>query len=162
MKTIRWSMVMSGLFLALFALAVTGVKAQVLSTNFKGTFTLPLETHWGAVTLPAGDYSLEYGTLHGGGYLVTVGGEAAGSSRRMILPAGRGDVSAKKNVINCVRENNTLFVSALELPAIGESAHFMIPHLVKVRSRVIAGHQNQNGNNQLAQVSIGIERVPVK
>ena len=39
--------------LALVALAASG-NAQ---DAYKGKFTLPFETHWGSVTLPAGDYS---------------------------------------------------------------------------------------------------------
>jgi len=39
--------------LMLGALAMSG-NAQ---TAYRGSFTLPFETHWGAVTLPAGDYT---------------------------------------------------------------------------------------------------------
>jgi len=164
MKTIRNLMTLSGLCVALFALVSTGAKAQTLtSTNFVGTFTLPVEAQWGLMTLPAGEYTLSYGTAFWGTvHMVTVAGDAKGIPRGMILPRSRDDASAGKNILNCLRLGDTLYVRSLEMPDLGESVHFKIPRGVEVQSKVIAGHQNQKGNNQIALVSIGIERVPVK
>lgn len=163
MKTIRRSMILVGFSVALFALISTGASAQVLSTNsFAGKFTLPVETHWGAMTLPAGEYSLTYGTAFSSTYLVTVADEAEGRILGMVLPRARNDVKAAENVLDCIREGDRLYVRALELPAIGESIHFKIPHVVAVRSRVIAGHQNEKGNTHIAQVAIRIERAQAK
>lgn len=162
MKTIRRSMILVGFSVALFGLAATVASAQALSTtSFAGKFTLPVETHWGAMTLPAGDYSLRYGTTFSSTYLVTVADEAEGRILGMILPGSRNDVKVAENVLDCVREGDTLFVRALELPAIGESIHFKIPHVVAVRSRVIAGHQNEKGFTRVASVAVRIEPVPV-
>lgn len=162
MKTIRYLMILSGLCLAFFALAATGARAQTLaSTSFVGTFTLPVKAQWGRLTLPAGQYSLSYGkAFKGTAYMVTVAGEAEGSPRGMILLRSLDDVSAGENALNCIRDGDTLYVRGLELPAIGESILFKIPHAVEVRSKVIAGNQNQKGNHQIAQLSIGIEPLP--
>ena len=164
MKTIRRLMILVGLSMALFVLVSTGATAQTLnSTSFVGKFTLPVQAQWGRLTLPAGEYSLSYGTAFLGGiYVVTVAGEAEGSPHGMILPRARDDASAGENVLNCLREGDTLYVRSLEIPALGEAIHFKIPHGVEVRSKVVADHQNRKGNNQIAQVSIGIERVPVR
>ena len=158
MKTIRNLMILSGLCLALFALAVTGARAQTLAwTSFTGTFALPLETHFGAMTLPAGDYTLSYGrVLLGGRHMVTVEGQAEGGPRGMILAGPGDDVSAAKDALLCVREGDTLYVRALEMPLIGESAHFRIPHGVEVRSRIgpIEKAHNQGGKNQFSVHSV--------
>lgn len=163
MKTIRNMTILVGLSAALFTLAATGAKAQTLSsTSFKGAFTLPLETHWGAMILPAGDYNLSYGNpFKAGIYVVAIAGAAPGSPRGMILPGGRGDVSTAKNVLNCLRDGDTLYIRTLELPGIGESVHFRLPHGVEVRTKVIARNQNKAGNIQLAQVPIRIQRVSI-
>ena len=164
MRTIRNMTIVMGFSLALFALAATGARAQVLSMpNFSGTFTLPVQVQWGTMTLPAGDYSLSYGTLKdSGAYLVEFTGKAAGSPRGMVLAAARSKVSEAKNALLCIREGNILYVRALELPAIGQSVRFRLPHGVEVQSKMIAKHQNRGGSAQLAQVSIRIERASVK
>ena len=164
MKTIRSLTTLAGLSVLLFALSGTGAKAQALSTtSFAGTFSLPVEAQWGAMTLPAGEYSLSYGrAFKGTTYLVTVAGEAQGSPRGMILARSLDDVSAGENVLDCARVGDTLYVRSLEMPAIGEAIHFKIPHGVEVQSKVIAGHQNQKGNNQVASMAIRVERVPVR
>ena len=165
MKNIRNLMILSGLCLALLALAVTGARAQAISsTHFAGTFTLPLETHWGAVTLPAGDYTLRYGVAFSSTYLVSVADEAEGRTLGMILPGARDDVKAGKNVLNCVREGNILYVNALEMPLIGESVHFKIPHGVEVRSTIgpMKRAHIQIGKTNFVQVAVRTERAPVK
>ncbi|HXH49076.1 MAG TPA: hypothetical protein VNM47_06995 [Terriglobia bacterium] len=166
MKTIRNLMILSGLCLVLFALAAAGARAQTFaSTSFTGTFTLPVETHWGAMTLPAGDYTLRYGIAFSSTYLVTVDGEEEGSPRGMILPRARDDASGVENVLNCIREGDILYVRAVELPAIGESIHFKIPHGVEVKSKLLqrqAKHANESGNTQLAETRIAVERVPAR
>ena len=159
MKTIRTRMILGALSMALLALWVTAAKAQVIAIpSFSGTFTLPVETHWGAMTFPAGDYTLRYGIAFSSTYLVTVDGEEEGSPRGMILPQAREDASGGKNALNCIREGDILYVRALELPAIGESVHFKIPHGVEVRSKLIAQTHSASGKTQLAQVAISIGR----
>lgn len=162
MKTIRSLMILAGLSAVLLALGVPGAKAQRFpTTSFSGTFGLPLEAQWGAMTLPAGEYTLEYGLLNNGHHLVVVGSATKGRPLGVILAGPRNDASARKNALVCIREGDALIVRALELPAIGESIHFKIPHVVAVRSRVIAGHQNEKGFTRVASVAVRIEPVPV-
>jgi hypothetical protein len=163
MKTIRKIAIVVGVSLALFALGSTKARAQAIeSPGFTGTFTLPAETHWGAMTLPAGDYTLRYGTAFSSTYLVTVANEAGEGILGMILPGARDDAKAADNALNCVREGDRLYVRALELPSMGESVHFKIPHGVEVRSRVVAKHQSESGNTRMAEVRITVEQVPIK
>jgi hypothetical protein len=164
MKTIRNLAILSGLFLALFALAATGARAQVgqgaSTINFIGAFTLPSDAQWGTMTLPAGEYTLNYGNRYGS-YSVEVRGTAKGSPHGRILAGPLGQTSATKNALNCVREGDVLYVRALEMPDIGESAKFKLPHGVEVRSKMIAKSHNPSGKTQLAEVVIGVERAPV-
>jgi hypothetical protein len=167
MKMIRNIMVLVGLSVALSALAATGARAQVLTTtNFAGTFTLPLQARWGAMTLPAGDYTLRYGRAFKGAVnAVTVEGKAEGNLRGMALPMSRNDVSTGKSALLCIREGDILYVRAVEMPAIGESIHFRIPHGVEVKSKLLprqANHANESGNTQLAETRIAVERVPAR
>jgi hypothetical protein len=159
MKTIRNITILVGLSAALFILVATGARAQELSTtSFAGTFTLPFDTQWGAMTLPAGDYNLSYGMpFKGGNYAVVVAGKAEASPRGMILTGPRNDVSAAKNALVCIREGDVLFVRALELPAIGESISFALPH----GAQVTAHQRNGSTNFQLAEAPVLIQRLPV-
>ena len=163
MKTLRNITILVGLSAVLFALVATGAKAQAItSTHFTGTFTLPLETHWGAVTLPAGDYTLRYGTAFSSTRLVTIAGKADGRTLGMILPESLDDASEPKDAIRCVREGNILYVSALEMPLIGESTRFKIPHGVEVQSKVVAKNHTPSGKTQLPQVAILVHGGAVK
>jgi hypothetical protein len=158
MKTIRSLMTLAGLSLVLFALSATGAKGQILhSTHFAGTFTLPFEAQWGKMTLPAGDYTLEYGLLNGGGPLVVVRGKAEGSPSGIILAGASDGTSAAKNAIVCIRNGNTLVVRALEMPAIGESANFALPHGAQLEAR----SRNHRGYTQLAEAPMLVERIAV-
>ena len=80
----------------------------------------------------------------------------------MKIAMGRSDAKAGENSLVCVREDNKGYVRALELPAIGESIEFNLPHGVEVESKLIAKHQNKSGNTQLAEARIRVERVPIK
>ncbi|PYU21890.1 MAG: hypothetical protein DMG32_19480 [Acidobacteria bacterium] len=44
--------------LAIVTLATCAFTAAANAQSFTGKFTLPYEVHWGAVVLPAGDYSI--------------------------------------------------------------------------------------------------------
>jgi hypothetical protein len=165
MKLIRDITIMVGLSVALFAMGVTGARGEIpYSTHLAGTFTLPFEAQWGKLTMPAGEYTLQYGTQESGHGLVVVRSAAKGSPYGMILARPTGQTSATKNALICVREGNTLYVRALEMPLIGESVRFRIPHGVEVRSRFgpIEKAHNQGGKNQFVQVAIRTGSVTVK
>lgn len=135
-----------------------GGKAQVhFSTHFKGAFTLPFEAQWGSLTLPAGDYTLQYGIQLDGAGLVVVRGTAKGSPYGMILAGSVGDTSATRNEIVCIREGKALIVRGLEIPAIGESVRFGPPP----GTRVVANRRNHNGYNQIAEAPALIQRIPI-
>ncbi|HXH50994.1 MAG TPA: hypothetical protein VNM47_16750 [Terriglobia bacterium] len=159
MKTIRSLMILAGLSVALLALGTAGAKAQAFySTRFVGTFTLPFEAQWGALTLPVGDYTLEYVMQEGGRHLAYVRSTAKGGPHGMILARPARRASATKNELVCIRNGKALIVRALEMPVIGESVSFPLPH----GAELVAERLNGSTNTQLAQAPMHIQRIPVE
>jgi hypothetical protein len=159
MKIIRNLVTLAGLSVVVFALGVTGARAQSLSTtNFAGTFTLPFEAQWGRATLPAGNYSLYYGQLsRSSTNIVEVVGKDNRSPHVLILPQGLNDASTTKSALVCVREGGVGIVQALEMPQIGEAVHFGMPH----HTQLMAHQSNGNKNVELAGGPMLIQRIPV-
>jgi hypothetical protein len=159
MKTVGNFATLAGLSLMLFALGATRAKAQALdSTQFAGTFTLPLEAQWGTMTLPAGNYSLYYGQLNRAvGPFVEVVGKAKGSPTGWILAGPADRTSATRNALICVRDGDSLVVRKLQLPAIGASVSFAMP-----RGRKLLAHNQKHGKYTLAEAPMLIQRVAVE
>jgi hypothetical protein len=162
MKTIRSLTILAGLSVMLFALGATGAKAEsgpsLSITNFAGTFTLPFEAQWGNMTLPAGDYSLYYGEPLGNGfYMVEVVGHAKGSPHGRISVAVNGRASVAKDSLICIREGNSLVVQRLEMPELGKSVTFAMPH----GTQLVAHNGRRNGYTQLAEAPMLIQRIPI-
>jgi hypothetical protein len=162
MKTIRSLMTLAGLSLVIFALGVTGAQAQqapsLSITHFGGTFTLPMEAQWGKVTLPAGQYSLYYGSVQdGSASMVEVVGKAKGSPHGLIPVAGKDDASAANSALVCIREGVALIVRTLEMPAIGTAAQFSMPN----GSRLVARNASHNGYTQLAEGPVLLQRISI-
>jgi hypothetical protein len=159
MKNIRNLVTLIGLSVVFFALSATGARAQSLrSTDFTGTFTLPFEAQWGPVTLPAGEYSLYYGRLHGGGpIMVEVVGKENRSPHALILPRGVSDASATKSALVCIRVGNIGIVRVLELLQLGEAINFRMPR----GAQLMAQKTNGNKNVQIAEGPMLIQRIPV-
>jgi len=165
MKTIRRLVMPAGVLVMFLAMAATGLRAQSLfSTHFAGKFTLPFMAQWGTTVLPPGEYELYYGIQGNKGlYAVEIRGQ--GELPQVVkIAMGRSDAKAGENALVCVREGNKAHVRALELPAIGESAQFALPHGVSVETKILPGKKShyQNTKTQLAETRIPIARVPVK
>lgn len=165
MRSTRNFLTLAGLSLVLLFLGATGARGQVLNPpHFVGSFTLPFNAQWGTMNLPAGDYTLRYGTLLAGATLVEIAGKAKSSPHGVVLTVGRDKTSstATKSALICIRNGNGGIVSELQMAEIGESVTFHTPHGAKVRSKVIAEHQNNSGNTWLVQVAIPVEFTPAK
>lgn len=158
MKTIRNLTTTFGLSLVLVALGTIGARGQVLnSTQFVGTFTLPIPAKWGTTTLPAGNYTLHYGTINAAGGFVEVRGLAKGSPQSVIRVDGISPSSATKNALVCIRDRDTLIVGNFEMPAIGKSADFALPPGAKLLAR----SGKRGGNTQLAHARMLFQQIPV-
>lgn len=167
MKTIRNLMTVVGLSLLLPVLAVTVAKAQSISANpadpeaaFSGSFTLPFEVQWGSMVLPAGDYTLDYGRLidPAGMHAVAITAEENGGKRGVLLADGRGQSRAGANSLVYIRQGDTLIVTGLELPAIGESVTFKAPKSAQLMAR----KNGANARTQLAKARMPIQRLPIR
>jgi hypothetical protein len=161
MKTIRNMMTVVGLSMVLFALGVAGAKAQqgqgLVVTDAAGTFTLPMDAQWGKMALPAGDYSLYYGRVAGGGpSMLEVVGNAKGSPHGFILAQTHNPTSATKSSIVCVREGDTLIVRALEMASVGKTIFFSLPHGAQ-----LTAHRQNKRTYELADGPMLIQRVPL-
>ena len=158
MKSIRSFVTLFGLSLMLAAFGAAGARAQGFTmTGVGGTFNLPREAKWGAMVLPAGNYTLNYGYAASGMPVVAVRGTAKGSPQGIIIAQAHNRASGTRNVIVCVRQGDALVVRGLELAAVGESATFALPHGAQLTAR----QHNANKNIQIAEAPMLIQRVPV-
>lgn len=159
MKNIRNLVTLTGLLVVFFALSATATRAQSLTTtNFSGTFTLPFEAQWGPVTLSAGEYSLYYGRLNGGGpAMVEVVGKEDRNPHAFILAQGVSDASIKKSALVCIREGNAGIIRVLEIPQLGQAVGFKMPRGVELRAQ----KNNGNRNVEVAGGPMLLQRIPV-
>lgn len=160
MKNIRNLTVLVGLCLMLVTWGATRAKAQVLSTtSFTGTLTFSHQVQWGQMTLPAGDYIVQYGTEGSGGLqMVEVTGTTNGSLHGFARVISVRSTKAGENKLTCVRDGDTLIVSTLDIPQIGQAVKFSLP-----RGAERTANQLSRGKMvQVAEQHKAIERIPVK
>lgn len=159
MKKIRRLTTLLGLLVLFATMGVTGVKAQVLSNaSFTGSLTLPSETHWGSMTLPAGTYTLDYGSLGLRGlYVVEITGQAKDSPHGFVRVLARNSTAAGENTLVCVREGNADVVRGLEMPSIGQSVTFAIPK----GTEILAQQRKSNKSAQTATARMTVRRIHV-
>jgi hypothetical protein len=101
------------------------------------------------MTLPPGNYGLYYGEPFKAGLkVVEVVNKADGSARGVALIRGVSQTSASKNELVCTRDGNMDFVRALDLPVLGESLHFGLPHNMKLT----ASRQDHNATKPVAEL----------
>ena len=159
MRIIKNLMILAGLSVALFAMSVTGARAQLITyPEFTGSFHLPVQARWGSLTLPPGIYGLYYGEPFKGGLkVVEVVNKADGSPRGIALIRGLSPASGATNELVCTRDGNMDFVRALDLPVLGESIQFGLPHDMKLMAR----QQGHNATKPVAELHGLTQRFPV-
>lgn len=158
MKAIRTCLVVVGLNLVFFVAGVSGARAQALQVaEFSGTINLPAVTQWQGKTLPAGSYSLYYGTRVGGTYYVELDGKTKGTSHLFIMPQAHNPNSGASNELVCSRDGNRLVVLGLKMPLIGESVSFAMPH----GAQLMAHQSNGRMGRRVAEGPTRIQRIPV-
>jgi hypothetical protein len=106
--------------LVLSALATSG-KAQ---NAYQGKFTLPVETHWGAATLPAGDYTFTLPSMSSP-YRLYVQGQGIG----VIITATTADqgVVSERPQLNLVDIADAHTVQTFEAPELGRTFIYATP-----------------------------------
>jgi hypothetical protein len=106
--------------LALGALATSG-NAQ---NAYQGKFTLPVETHWGTATLPAGDYSFALPSM-GRPYKVYIRGEGVNV---MVWAVTTQDIVAPNHAqLNLVDVANVQTVQTFDAPELGLTFIYFTP-----------------------------------
>ncbi len=119
------------------ALAAIGLTASSLgAADVVGSFTLPAETHWGTVILPAGDYTftLDHAVLNGH-ILVTRGTDQAA----FILPRGMDFTSHSGGSSMLIVGNS---VRSVHLAPVGLTYNYQVH---RVRGEKLAGRSGATG-----------------
>jgi hypothetical protein len=106
--------------LALVALAASG-NAQ---DAYKGKFTLPFETHWGSVTLPAGDYTFALPTTS---FPYTLYIQGKGGSAIIMASSADEKVVSGHAQLNLVDIADVQNVQTLEAPELGMTFTYSTP-----------------------------------
>ena len=124
MKTYRISTLMRLFGLAFLAVALSAGLAS--AEDYEGTFTLPVETHWGVAVLPSGDYSFKFETDSGGKATVWI---RHGNDNVAIIRA-TGGISQRDvdhSALIGVRASDRLYIRALHLADGNLSLQYAMP-----------------------------------
>jgi hypothetical protein len=106
--------------LALAALATSGNAQDALT----GKFTLPFETHWGSVTLPAGDYTFALPTT---GFPYTLYIQGKGGNAIIMASAADEKVVSGHAQLNLVNIADVQNVQTFDAPEIGMTFTYSMP-----------------------------------
>jgi hypothetical protein len=112
-------------FAALFTLALAGLTLPANAQQYKGTFTLPVEAHWGPADLEPGDYTIWTDTI-GPARLIHVRGNGIDAT---ILggPVEWRETSDRGGRLELTEVNGKQAVTKLVAGTIGKEFSFDIP-----------------------------------
>jgi len=147
MKTNKTRMMVRCLIFS--GLAVCFRAAMLNAEDWQATFSLPVETRWAGIVLPAGDYRLYFNTARNEPMLLTQGGHNIGFVG--VLDAETPSTPAKSQLL-VVREGSTATVHILYIAELGTAFHFKVPERYEVYTRLIAR----------AGEPAAIQRIPVR
>ena len=103
------------LALAALILGTSAVSGLALNA-YQGKFTLAVETHWGGVTLPAGDYTLTIQTT-GSPYRLFVRGKNVGAIITAVTADSKADSGHSQ--LNLVENADGFAVQTFDAPDLG-------------------------------------------
>jgi len=136
-------------YLMLTGLAVCFSAAMLSAEDWRVTFSLPSETHWGRSVLPAGNYCLLFNDV--------------GNRPVMLLQQGTQNIAfvrvkdkeaprtSAKSQLLIVREGTMATVHVLYVSELGTAFHFYVPERYEVYSRLVSQ----------ASKPVVIEHIPV-
>ena len=131
---LRWFL-LAGL-IVVFSTSI--LKAEEL----KGKFTLPFDTYWSGVLLPAGEYHFVIDPISGGVQLRTPAGKGAGY--RVIAFTEALKTPAKSQLVITRREKRAM-VQILYLADLKTAYHFKVPERYEVSSRILMSSSGPAG-----------------
>ena len=122
-------------YLIFTCLAVCFSAALLSAEDWRATFSLPFETHWGGVVLPAGDYCLRFKDAGYKPMLLQQGTRYIG-----FLPvlANETPRTPAKSQLLIVREGKMATVHMLYIAELGTAFHFNVPERYEVYTQLIA------------------------
>jgi len=120
-KTSRW--LARGIVLAAAALSFSAVQVHAQAT-YHGKFTLPVEAHWGAAVLPAGEYTFTMASS-ATPYVLYVRGEKA--SAIVLASAAETSAEPKRSELTLMSSGGVKYVRSLAAPDLGLTLVFTTP-----------------------------------
>ncbi len=115
---------------AVLAAATFAIGADAKSPMFKGRFSLPYDVHWGAVVLPAGEYTIENNDPARPQFMyVRTEGKAY-----VLLAGPTADFRGSASQLELENINGARFVKRLEVASSGTSYTFGIPKAYRNRA----------------------------
>jgi hypothetical protein len=132
MKTIRKFAFVRVLVLMAAALSLSASLAAAQSLQ-RGTFTLPVEAHWGKAVLPAGAYSFSVESMSS--YPLVTVRAADGKIAGMFVAEGVSTLSATaEQVLTLTRRGEEMYVSSLQLSDLQTVFEYRVPKAAETAS----------------------------
>jgi len=122
-------------YLIFTCLAVCFSAALLSAEDWRATFSLPFETHWGGVVLPAGDYCLRFKDA---GYKPMLLQQGTRNIAMLPVLANETPRTPAKSQLLIVREGKMATVHMLYIAELGTAFHFNVPERYEVYTQLIA------------------------
>ena len=122
-------------YLVLTALAMSFSTARLSAEEWKATFSLPFETHWGGVVLPAGDYCLRFNDA---GYRPMELRQGTRSIAFLPVLTNETPGTPAKSQLLIVRDGKRATVHIQYIAELGTAFHFKVPERYEVYTQLIA------------------------
>ncbi len=98
--------------------------------NYKGTFNLPVEAHWGLAVLPAGQYTVSIDPVYMPS-VIQVRGE--GQVATVLAGPVTGMTTSERGRLKLESINGTYVVRQLDAGLVGKSFAFGVPKALRIR-----------------------------
>jgi|ERR1051326_7267327 hypothetical protein len=115
-------------FFALSMAVLAGLALPASAQNYKGKFTLPVETHWGAAVLQPGEYTISTDSVGPTAVIVITGENSTASV--FTGPVTFGAPTNGRGQIELTEVNGTHVVTRFYAAATGKDYSFSIPKSV--------------------------------
>jgi len=111
-------------------ISVTGANGQ--TSIFAGNFTLTHQVRWGQATLPAGDYSIRFSSLHSPAMVRSMDGK----TMAFVFTVSSGDSEKGPSSLTIVTRGNERKVASMNLP--GSHVSLVYSPLTKAERETLA------------------------
>jgi hypothetical protein len=112
MKTKTTHYAKATMLLVVFVTLISVAGASAQTGVFSGKFTLPYHVRWGGATLPAGDYSIYFSSIHSPATIHSMDGKISA----YVFTTASGDSEKGPSSLTIVTRGNERRVAAMNLP----------------------------------------------